>query len=277
MSSKRIPWLDLSQGLDEQAFRRIEQALHEHAVIVVPDQRLTVAQLVGFAKLWGPPEPHVIDTFHHPDDPNVLVLSNVVKDGRPQGLADAGTYFHSDYSYLEVPARCTILYALDVPPDNAGTTFANQTRAYEDLDEATRTRIDPLVARHHYGNRDDIDEHSRTAASHLNDEQKTKVSWVRHRVARAHPRTGRKALYAVSGSSFGIEGMDDGEALALLDELKAHATQEKYCHTHDYHPGDVIVWDNAQLLHKAPLVDMTRPRTLWRITVKEDAQWPSKA
>lgn len=94
---------------------------------------------------------------------------------------------------------------------------------------------------------------------------------MRHRIARPHPRTGRKALYAVSGSSFAIEGMDDGAALALLDGLKAHATQAKYLHTHDYEVGDVIVWDNAQLLHKAPLTDPGEARTLWRITIKETA------
>jgi taurine dioxygenase len=185
------------------------------------------------------------------------------------GLADAGTYFHSDYSYLEVPARCTILYAIEAPPAGAGTTFANQARAYEELPAATRARIGALVARHHYGNRDDLDEGSRTAASRLNDEQKRKVTWVRHRVARPHPRTGRMTLFAVSGSSFGIEGMDEAEGRALLDELKAHATRPAYCFTYDYSPGDVIVWDNAQLLHKAPLPDASHPRTLWRVTVKE--------
>jgi taurine dioxygenase len=103
----------------------------------------------------------------------------------------------------------------------------------------------------------------------LSEEQKKKVGWVMHPVARAHPRTGRRALYAVSGSSFGIEGMDDREALRLLDELKAHATQAKYLHTYDYEVGDVIVWDNAQLLHAAPLPDPSTPRTLWRITIKD--------
>ena len=92
---------------------------------------------------------------------------------------------------------------------------------------------------------------------------------MRHRIARPHPRTGRKVLYAVSPSSFGIEGMEEGPALALLDELKAHATRAAYCHTYDYRVGDVIVWDNAQLLHKAPLTDPHDPRTLWRVTVKE--------
>ena len=261
--------IDLSRPVDGATFARLEAALHEHGFIVLRGQELTALDLVAFARLWGPPEPHVIDTFHHPADPNVLVLSNVVRDGRPTGLADAGSYFHTDYSYLEVPARCTILYALQMPSRPAGTTFANQTRAYADLPADMKARIEPLVARHHYGNRDDTDETSRTAASYLNADQKKKVTWVRHRIARPHPRTGRKALYAVSGSSFGIEGMEDGEALALLDALKAHATQPKYLHTHEYEVGDVIVWDNAQLLHKAPLPGPGEARTLWRVTVKE--------
>lgn len=265
----RIAGMDLSRPLTPDMFSRSEAALHEHGFVVFPGQGLSAAQLLAFARNWGRPEPHVIDTFHHSDDANILVLSNVVRDGRPTGLADAGTYFHSDYSYLDVPARCTILHALEVPCAGAGTMFANQALAYDELPDAMKRRLEGLVARHHYGNRDDLDESSRTAASRLNDEQKKRVAWVRHHVARAHPRTGRMTLYAVSGSSFEIEGMGEGQGRALLDELKAHATKPAYCFTYDYRPGDVIVWDNAQLLHKAPLPDASQPRTLWRVTVKE--------
>jgi len=267
----RVEGIDLSRPVAPADFAAVEGALHAHGFIVFPGQRLDARGFAAFARLWGRPEPHVIDTFHHPEDPDILVLSNVVRDGKPLGLADAGSYFHSDYSYLDVPARCTMLHALEMPRDRAGTTFANQTRAYEELSAAMRDRIEGLVARHHYGNRDDLEEGSRTAASYLNEEQKKKVSWVRHRIARPHPRTGRKALYAVSGSSFGIEGMDEDSGRALLDELKVHATQPRYCHKYNYRVGDVIVWDNAQLLHKAPLPDPSEARTLWRITVKEEA------
>lgn len=265
----RVEGVNLARALDDVTFGAIEAALHERGFVVFPGQKLASQELVAFARRFGPLEPHVIDTFHHPADPNILILSNVVRDGKPTGLADAGSYFHTDYSYLEVPARCTILYALEMPRERKGTTFANQRLAYEDLPEAMKRRIEGLVARHHYGNRDDLEEGSRTAASMLNADQKGRMTWVRHAVARPHPRTGRKTLYAVSGSSFAIEGMDEAASRALLDELKAHSTQPKYCHTYDYQVGDVIVWDNAQLLHKAPLTDPTDPRTLWRITVKE--------
>ncbi len=266
----RIEGVDLSQPLSDADFRTIEAALHRHCFIMFPQQNLTARQFHAFSKHWGRAEPHVIDTFHHPEIADILVLSNVEKDGKPTGLKDAGTYFHSDYSYLDVPARCTMLYALQMPDVGNGTTFANQSRAYDDLPAATKARIEDLIARHHYGNRDDLDERSRTVASVLNEAQKKKVHWVRHAVARNHPHVGRKSLYAVSGSSFGIEGMNEAEGVALLDELKAHATQAKYLHTVDYRVGDVIVWDNAQLLHAAPLPEHDQARTLWRITVKEN-------
>lgn len=269
VAGARVSGLDLSQPLAGPDFARLEQALHEHCFVVLPGQKLSSAQFAAFARPWGPAEPHVIDTFHHPADANILILSNVMQGGKPIGLRDAGTYFHTDYSYLAVPARCTMLYAIQMPRQPAGTTFANQTRAYDELPEAMKARIEGLVARHHYGNRDDLDQSSRSVASVLDDSQKARLDWVRHLLARPHPRTGRKALYAVSGSSFGIEGMSQGEALHLLDQLKAHATQPRYRHTHHYSVGDVIVWDNAQLLHAAPLADPDDPRTLWRITVKE--------
>jgi taurine dioxygenase len=261
--------VDVARAVDDATFAAIETALHEHLVVVLPGQRLEPAAFLAFARRFGRAEPHVIDQFHHPADPDILILSNVKVDGRPIGLADAGTYFHSDYSYLDVPARCTLLYAIDVPGRGAGTTFANQRTAWEDLPPGTQREIDGLICRHHYGNRDDLDEASRTAASPLSDAQKARVDWVRHPLVRRHRHTGRKALYAVSGSSFGIEGMDDGDAVELLDELKEHATQQGYRYTHDYRPGDVIIWDNAALLHAAPLVDYSRPRTLWRVTIKD--------
>ena len=129
-----------------------------------------------------------------------------------------------------------------------------------------------MLAVHHYGNRHDVNERSRTAASVLSDEQKAKMPVITHRIARAHPVTGRKALYAVSGSSFGIVGMPDDEARDLLDELAAHATQPKYQLRLKYGIGDIVVWDNAALLHSATLIDPDDARTLWRVTVLEEAR-----
>ena len=251
-------------------FGRVWDAFFASQVLVFRGQRFTPSGFLGFARQFGKPEPHVIDQFHHPEHADILILSNVQKDGKPPGLADAGTYFHTDYSYLDVPARATTLYSIQVPKKGGDTLFADQYAAYDDLSSSLKAQIEDLVALHHYGNRDDQDKKSRTVASVLSDEQEQKMTWVRHRVARAHPITGRKALYAVSGSSFGIEGMPEDEALDLLDELKRHATQEKYQLRLKYGVGDVVVWDNASLLHSATLTDASDPRTLWRITIKEE-------
>lgn len=251
-------------------FAKVRDALFEGQVLVFRAQSFQPAQYLAFARQFGPPEPHVIDQFHHPELADILILSNRTRDGQPVGLADAGTYFHTDYSYLDVPARCTMLYSIEVPKRGGDTLFADQYAAYDDLSQAMKDRIEGLAALHHYGNRDDLDQSSRTVASVLSGEQEQKLRWVRHRIARAHPVTGRKALYAVSGSSFGIDGMPGDESHALLDELKRHATQEKYQLRLKYGVGDLVIWDNASLLHSATLTDPEDPRTLWRITIKEE-------
>jgi taurine dioxygenase len=251
-------------------FRKVWDAFFASQVLVLRNQRFSASAFLSFAKQFGRPEPHVIDQFHHPEHADVLILSNVQKNGEPTGLADAGTYFHTDYSYLDVPARATLLYSIQVPKKGGDTLFANQYAAYDDLPSNMKKRIEGRVGLHHYGNRDDLDKSSRTVASVLSEDQKKKMNWVRHPIARRHPVTGRTALYSVSGSSFGIEGMPEDEAVDLLDELKAHATQQKYQCRLQYGVGDVVIWDNASLLHSATLTDPDDPRTLWRITVKEE-------
>jgi taurine dioxygenase len=251
-------------------FGEVWDAFFAGQVLVFRNQRFSADQFLAFANQFGKPEPHVIDQFHHPEHPDILILSNVEKDGKPIGLADAGTYFHTDYSYLDVPARATTLYSIQVPSKGGDTLFADQYAAYDGLSSNMKRKIDALVALHHYGNRNDQDKGSRTVASVLTEDQEQKMAWVRHPVARRHPITGRTALYAVSGSSFGIEGMPEDEAIDLLDELKRHATQENYQLRLKYGVGDVVVWDNASLLHSATLTDAADPRTLWRITIKEE-------
>lgn len=266
--------VDISRPLSNEAFGEIKQAFWEGQVLAIKGQRLEPAQFLAFARRFGQPEPHVIDTFHYPGVPDILILSNRKHpDGRPAGLADGGTYFHTDYSYLAVPARVTMLYSVEVPSKGGNTLFADMYGAYDDLPSATKRLIDDLVVLHHYGNRDDLDERSRTAASRLSEEQKAKVTWVRHKLVRTHHATGRKALYAISGSSFEIEGMPADEGRALLDELKSHALQDRYVLSYAYEVGDVVLWDDLATLHSATLTDPGDPRTLWRITVKEPATY----
>src|SRR4051812_25662208 len=161
-------------------FREIWDAFFAAQVLVFRGQKLSPTEYLSFARHFGRPEPHVIDQFHHPEYADILILSNVQKDGQPIGLADAGTYFHTDYSYLDIPARATLLYSIEVPKNGGDTLFADQYSAYDELSPAMKRRLDGLVALHHYGNRDDQDKASRTVASVLSQEQEKKMAWVRH-------------------------------------------------------------------------------------------------
>src|SRR5262245_769933 len=133
--------VDLSQPLSDAAFEEIWSAFFQYQVLVLRNQKLTAEQYLAFARRFGRPEPHVIDQFHHPAHPDILILSNVVKDGKPTGLADAGTYFHTDYSYLDVPARATMLYSIQVPKIGGDTLFANQYAAYDELPADMQNRV----------------------------------------------------------------------------------------------------------------------------------------
>ena len=266
-----VDGIDLSQSLSDETFNAVRDALHSHHVLAIRGQQLDAESFLGFSRRFGPSEPHVLDQFHHPAYSDILVLSNVKKNGKPVGLADGGTYWHSDYSYLDIPARATLLYSVEVPKIGGDTLFADQEQAYEDLPDAMKRRIAGLVTLNVYGNRDDLDQASRTSAFAPTREQREKrgAFLIRHPLVRRHPYTGRKALYAVSGTSFAIEGMPDDEGIALLRELAAHSTQPKYQFRMRYGVGDVVVWDNASVLHSATLTDPAYPRTLFRVTTKE--------
>src|SRR5688572_28778857 len=111
MQLRKLGSFGLEADRIDPDFTRVWEAFCAAQVLVFRAQSFTSAQYHAFARKFGRPEPHVIDHFHHPENPDILVLSNVQKDGAPIGLAHAGTYFHTDYSYLDVPARATLLYS----------------------------------------------------------------------------------------------------------------------------------------------------------------------
>ncbi len=268
----RIDGIDLSQPLESTVEAQLRSVLAEHQVIVIPKQCLEPGQFARFSRLFGRPEPHVLSHLRHPDFPEILPLSNVFVDGEPTGVYDGAAYWHTDMSYEEVPGAVTLVHCLETPAQGGDTRFANMFRAYEALPEATKHRIDAMTVLHHYGNREDLEESSRTSASPLSEEQKRRTKNVYHPLVMAHPATGRKALYGVAGASFGIVGLPDDEAVALLNELKRHATRDEFVYQHRYAVGEVVAWDNFSTLHAATLIPpATGPqdtRLLHRISVK---------
>ena len=270
-----ISGIDLATPPDAALFGEILAALVDNHVLAIPGQSLSPGAFAGFARLFGRPQPHVLDHLRHAEYPEILALSNVFENGKPTGVYDGAAYWHTDMSYEAEPAFATLVYAVAAPADGGDTRFANLARAYDALPGATKRRIDGLSVVHHYGNRANLDESSSTSASVLSDEQKRYVENVHHPLVLRHPISGRKALYGVAGSAMGIVGWPDDEAVALLDELTAHATAPRFVHAHRYAVGDVVVWDNSATLHAATLIaPATGPadtRLLQRISVKGTA------
>lgn len=270
-----IAGFDLADdGLERGDWSEIVGAAHAHGVIRIAGQTADADRLQRFAERFGRPVPHILTHFHVDGHPAVLRLSNIVTDGKPWGLYDGANYWHTDMSYEDPPGAATIVAALKVPRAGGGTRFADMYTAYDDLPRATKERIEGLVVLHHYGNRDDLDEASTGSAGKLTDEQKARVTNVFHPLVRPHPVTGRRALYGVSGSSFGIDGMPDDEARSLLNELKDHAIRAGYVRELTYGVGDIAVWDTSCTLHAAvPMAPVDREddpqaRLLYRVSVK---------
>ncbi len=266
-----ISGVDLSKPLDDETERAFLDAFHNYQMIVVKNQSLEFEEFDRLTKCFGRQDPHFLDHLRMRGHPAILMLSNVFENGKPIGVFEGAAFWHTDVAYRNPPNTATIVYALECPRGGCPTQFADTFAAYDALSSSMRKRIDELVALHHYGNRADMDENSRTSAERLTPEQKKRIENVFHPLVQRHPITGRKSLYGVAGSSFGIVGMPDDEALALLDELKAHTTQPRFVMSYDYDVGDVAAWDTFSTLHMATLHDpATTPETrrlLWRVSV----------
>ena len=270
----RIEGIDLATDDTPATQRRVIGALYQHRFVVIPGQVLTPAQFLRFGRAFGTPIPHVLDHLRLPGWPDILPITNDRAHARSTADADrnGAAFWHTDQSYEAEPASSTMLYAIMAPDRGGQTLIADMRAAYDALPEAMKERIDPLVVRHLYGSRDAGRDGETEAAPLINDAQVAHVPPVLHALVRRHPVTGRKALYALTGTARGIRGMAEGAARALLGELKAHALQDRFIYSHHYRPGDVAIWDTCATLHSATPIawasDIRDTRFLHRISVR---------
>src|SRR5690606_15725113 len=199
-------------------------------------------------------------------------LSNRVVDGKPLGLSDAGTYWHSDVSYKKRPARATLLYALEVPDEGGDTLFADLMAAWEALPDAMKRRIEGLRAIHNYAYRSNALADELHRRQRLTDEQLRETPSVVHPAVRTHPVTGRKAIYINPGFTVGFEGMDEAESDALKQAIFDHCLQDRFRFRYKWQAGDVLIWDNAAVMHSATTCDLDPSihRTIWRPIIDGD-------
>lgn len=262
--------LDLDQPLAPSTFGRIHQAHLDHHVLVFRDQHITPAQQIAFSRRFGPLQVHVLNNFHLAGFPEVMIVSNILENGKPIGLGDAGAFWHSDLSYKEQPSLGSLLHAQELPVEGGDTLFANQHAAYDALPAELRKTIAPLRAEHTYLARyEELRERSPWRPK-LSQEQLDEVKPVVHPVVRTHPETGRKALFVSEHFTTRIVGMPEDESKALLAELFACTSKPELVYRHQWKPHDMVFWDNRSVLHLAGGTPDHMRRKLYRTTVEGD-------
>jgi taurine dioxygenase len=258
--------IDLREPVDEAMRQRLNRAFVDHSVLVFRDQHLTPHQLLAAVGLFGEVFSQHNSRFALPECPLVHYISN--QDFYPDGRRYIpGDGFHTDHSNAACPPKATVLHAVSLPDRGGDTQYVNMHLAYDELPEMTKQRLDGLKALHVYQSTN-----SARKLMELSEENRARVpEAVAHPIVRTHPETGRKAIYINPIRIEGIVGMTEPDSLSLLADLLKHATQPKYQYRHRWRLGDLVMWDNRSLLHKANGdYDMNQLRYLYRAMLKGD-------
>ncbi|GAA4322082.1 TauD/TfdA family dioxygenase [Pigmentiphaga soli] len=256
----QVMGVDIAAGVSDEQFKAIEDAFNRYGVIVLRNQKLTPEQHVAFSRRFGPTERYGIATYLLPGYPEIFVVSNVVENGKPIGMADAGRAWHSDMCYVPNPPRCSLLYALEVPRDENGeplgdTCFGSTQAAYDALSPEMKKTIDGLRVRNSYAASVERKRKLQRDHSQMSQEERLKVQAkfpdVLHPLVRVHPFTGRKCLYLSQGMSIEIEGWSREASQELIGELLAHMVKPEFVYRHRWCEGDLVIWDNCSSIHLA--------------------------
>ena len=259
-----IRGIDLAAPFGDEVFDAIMDAFLEHHILVFRDQDLPGEAQLAFTRRFGEIEEHVGRLPNGEKYPLLHVIHNLDEDGNPVRISGGNYFWHTDKSYHAVPSLLTMLHAVETPSEGGDTQFANMHMAWDSLDRETQEEVSDLCAIHSWeANR------RNTKQSPATDIQKRERPPVRHPVVRSHPVTGRKALYLGIHTSH-IDGMPKEEGHAFLNRLLRRATKADFIYTHKWLKGDLVLWDNRCLLHRAVAnFDMeSERRVLHRTVVK---------
>ncbi len=260
--------LDLATA-DSAQIGEVARVFELHGVLLVRDQKMQPDDLVRFLGHFGELEDHTLKQFTLPGYPKIFILSNRLDDqGRPIGAHNDGLGWHTDYSYMQKPVKCTMLYAVEVPPEGSDTLVADCCGAYRALPEERKEQLQGLALHHSYKFFMETREHGRMKISKELEEATPDVI---HPLIRTHPQNGRKALWPSTGTVKEVVGIPGEEGLKLLDELVAFVTQDQFVLRHKWRVGDIFIFDNRCTLHTGtPYDDQRHYRLMHRMWVKGD-------
>ena len=255
----RITDIDVRKPLTPAEVARIEAAMDEHAVVVLPGQDITDAQQLAFSRNFGPLEegansgardtelrlPVVFADVSNLDKEN----KKLERDDRRRMASLGNRLWHSDATFRIVPARYSLLSGRIVTRDGGNTEFADMRAAYDALDDATKAEIEDLVCEHSL-----IYSRAQLGFSNFTDEERHSMRPVLHKLVRTHPVTGRKSLL-LSAHIGAIVGWPRPEAMAFIRDLMEHATRPQFVYVHRWAPHDLVMWDNRTTMHRVRRFD----------------------
>jgi taurine dioxygenase len=268
-----IVGLDLSRPLNDADFARVHQAHLDYHVVVFRDQHITPQQQIDFSRRFGILQIHVLKQFLLANHPEIFIVSNIVENGQPIGLGDAGKYWHSDLSYKELPSLGSMLHAQELPSEGGDTLFANMHFAWDTLPQALRDAVEGRSAVHSYTARYSEGKNAASWRPTLTSDQLADVALVTHPIVRTHPETGRKGLFVSEGFTTHIVGLPEDESHQLLAQIYAHSVRPEHVYRHQWQPHDLVFWDNRSMIHLATGCPTELRRKLFRTTIQGDASF----
>ena len=251
-----IDGLDLAQPLPEAEHAAVVDALGRHGVLRFPRQSLTGRQLADFSARFGTLEVNVAGSHQEPGVPEVMILSNIVENGKPIGFADAGQGWHTDMSYSRRFAFANVLYGIRIPLRDGSplgaTEFSNMHAAYEGLPADLKRRLEGMTVLHDFEKFWEMMRREKgSKRPPLSDAQRKAKPPVSHPAVLTHPLTGRKVLYANPGYAVRINELPEKESTELLEFLFAHQLAPEYRYAFHWQEGDVLVWEDIGTIHNA--------------------------
>lgn len=251
----------------------IEIALERFGVLIFRDQTITPAQQIAFSSAFAHLEKTARVSARLDGYPEIFVVGNV--DGQIVSFAPADgsddLEWHSDHMHLETPARASMLYCLETPPTGGETLFACMYSAFNAMSPEAQALASGLTAKHSVSGLQNFLRAKGAKGAAEGEYLSPEALVVRWPLVRSHPATGRKALYFGSKVTIGIEDWPEDEAKAFLTKLEAEATVDAFRYSHEWRPGDAVLWDNRRVLHAGTAFDMSKhKRRMHRTTWRED-------
>lgn len=257
-----ISGLDTSRPPTASEFQQILNAFHEHLVVRIrAGGDVTDKYVVDLSACFGFNKIHELKDFLDQQHPELLLVGNIMKDGKPIGLKDGAIKWHADMTYTKEPNPISILVGHEVCKVGGGTQFTSMYAAYDTLPQGAKDRIDSLSATHSIAN------YKYKEGEGMTGEDQVKFPPVHHPAVLTHPVTGRKALYVSEGTAIQLDGIPADESRMLLDMLFSHSVQDEFTWVHQWQVGDIVIWDNRCTLHRQMPYDPSERRLMKRTTI----------